>query len=784
MVFCRPPVLNSPIGIQVVMKRILLKSLGIVLLLWFIVDVLMHIMVSTLAVPSFEQVSQQTPSSFIQILDRHGEPLETVRADFQQRRLAWLPLSNYSQTVQALVLLSEDKRFFQHQGVDWFALLNAARNVALGGKVRGASTISMQVVGMIVPELQRQQGVRSYRQKLQQILYAQALELKWSKEQILEAYLNMVPLRGEVVGIRAGAQTFFQKYPSALNQRESALLVAMLRAPNAQPDVLIRRVCDLLQLSWREGHVSLQTKPQCDYLESFVYNALSYPHQYLLDTPQEAPHLAVQLVKAYQHQHLALAENLPSTIDKALQRFVQQRVQSRLIDLFQEKVSDAAVVVLDNKTGEVLAYVGSSGRLSAAKHVDHASALRQAGSTLKPFLYAQALGQKRLTAASLLNDDVLSLDVGSGLYVPQNYDREFKGWVSVRTALASSLNIPAVKTLTMLDIEGFRDTLVRLGLPLTEAGDYYGYSLALGSADVSLLSLTNAYRALANLGVYSPVRWITAEKVSQQTAVVTTGLPPNQSNHTHNAEQLNAWKSQMRQAKPVRIFTPESSWIIGDILSDRYARVPTFGADSALSTPFWTAVKTGTSKDMRDNWTVGWSSRYTVGVWVGNSAGESMRNISGVSGAAPIWHDVMMYLHKNVASVAPVKPDSIITVPIHYSPLIEPGRQEHFLAGTQMQVIRLVSDNTQPMSLMSVISTPTDGTIFAFDPDIPHERQQLKLEARQLNQQLSESIYWTINGEKIGEANPLYWPLRAGKFTLELFSQEGKKLDTIHFQVR
>ena len=320
------------------MKRILLKSLGIIVLLWFVADVAMRLVVSTLAVPTFETISQQTPSSFIQILDRHGEPLETLRADFQQRRLAWLPLSNYSQVVQAIVLLSEDKRFFQHRGVDWFALLNAVRSVALGGKVRGASTISMQVVGMIMPELQRQQGIRTYQQKLRQILYAQALEWKWSKIQILETYLNMVPLRGEVVGIRAGAQTFFQKYPSALNQRESALLVAMLRSPNAPPDVLIRRVCDLLQLSWQEKHVSLQSKPQCDDLESFVYNALSYPHQHLLDTPKEAPHFAVQLVKAYQHQHLALAENLPSTIDKDLQRFVQQRIQSRLVELFQEKV--------------------------------------------------------------------------------------------------------------------------------------------------------------------------------------------------------------------------------------------------------------------------------------------------------------------------------------------------------------------------------------------------------------------------------------------------------------
>lgn len=777
-----------PIGIKTFMKRVFFKSLGAVLLLWFVADVAMRIVVSTLEVPAFEKISQQTPSSFIQVIDRHGEAIEMLRSDFQQRRLAWQSLSSYSKTVQELVLVSEDKRFFQHRGVDWIALLNAIREIASGGKVRGASTISMQVVGMIVPELQRQRGIRTYQQKLRQILYAQALEQAWTKTQILEAYLNMVPLRGEIVGISAGAQTFFQKYPIALNRRESALLVAMLRAPNASSDVLIKRACDLLLLTSQDA--SSQVK-RCPYLDSFVHNALNYPHQYLLDTPQNAPHFAVQLVREYQRQHFPLAEVLPSTIDRALQQFIQQRIQSRLVDLFQEKVSDAAVVVLDNRTGEVLAYVGSSGKLSGAKYVDHASALRQAGSTLKPFLYAQALEQKRLTAASLLNDDILSLDVGSGLYVPQNYDRGFKGWVSVRTALASSLNIPAVKTLTMLDIEAFRDTLVALGLPLTETGDYYGYSLALGSADVTLLSLTNAYRALANLGWYSPIRWIPEEVFSQQRKLFVE-LPVNHNKQNtqeergyRNDDNHQAVRDSLKtQEVPKRVFDQASSWIVGDILSDRYARVPTFGADSALSTPFWTAVKTGTSKDMRDNWTIGWSSQYTVGVWVGNSAGDSMRNISGVSGAAPIWHDVMAYLHNNRPSTQPARPDGVVEQNIKYAPMLEPERQEYFLSGTQMETIRLPIENAVSTSMASFISTPTDGTIFAWDPDIPRDRQRVKIEARQLNQQITEGVYWTINGEKIGNINPIYWELKAGKFTLTLYSQQGRKLDTIYFQVR
>src|SRR5690606_405614 len=263
-------------------------------------------------------------------------------------------------------------------------------------------------------------------------------------------------------------------------------------------------------------------------------------------------------------------------------------------------------------SGQILAYVGSSGDLSSAARVDHARALRQAGSTLKPFLYAQAIEQQRLTMASLLNDSPLDIPTGNGLYIPQNYDKRFSGWVSARTALASSLNIPALRVLLMISPDAFARRLVSLGIPLDQSGDFYGYSLALGSADVTLLSLTNAYRVLANQGRYSRPHFIDMAGAG-----------------THAREVL----------------APGAAWIVGDVLSDRQARAGTFGCDSVLATPVWTAVKTGTSKDMRDNWCLGWSQRYTVGVWVGNSAGASMREVSGVSGAGPIWHDLMGYLH-------------------------------------------------------------------------------------------------------------------------------------------
>ncbi len=724
------------------MKQRLSIFLGIVL----VIALLCRWVISTITLPSFTEIKQQSAASYIQILARDNTPLERIRANFNQRRLEWTALEQFSSAIQEMVLRSEDKRFYQHSGVDWLALGNALVGQVQGEATRGASTISMQLVGMLVPELQRQQGSRRYAQKIQQMFYAMALEGQWSKQQILEAYLNLVPLRGELVGIPAGAQGFFQKYPEALNMRESALLAAMLRAPNADVDKLVQRSCALI-------------KPDsCEYLDRFVSNAVKQRHSQWVDSPTDAPHLARRLISQYRAQHLHISENLPSTIDAPLQRFVQERIHSRLVELFAERVSDAAVVVLDNNSGEVLAYVGTSGQLSTAIDVDHANALRQAGSTLKPFVYAYALDKKRLTAASLLNDDVLSLPVDTGLYIPQNYDRGFKGWVSVRTALASSLNIPAVQALTMLNIEAMRDVLVSLGLPLNETGEFYGYSLALGSADVTLLSLTNAYRALANGGQYRPVSWLPIQN---------TDLSVDNQSSTSAVKQ---------------VLSPESSWIIGDILSDRQARALTFGLDSALSTPFWTAVKTGTSKDMRDNWTVGWSSHYTVGVWVGNSAGESMRHISGVSGAAPIWHDIMQYLHRELPSMQKDKPSEVLAQRIDYEPKVEPSRTEYFLDKTAMKTIRLVGSDV--VDSASFISEPTQGTIIALDPDIPKERQLVKFEAKQLNHQVANDVYWVLNGETLGGQNPLFWPARVGRYTLSLYHKNGRKLDEIRFQVR
>lgn len=736
-------------------------------LLVLVLYLLMRAYVASVAVPSFENIKQRYLSSYISIQDRSGELLENVRQDFQVRRVDWFALEQFSPEIIQAIKDSEDRSFNSHWGVDWLALLKAGTDHLLGRSQRGASTITMQLVGLVFDT--SRQGRRGYGQKLQQLLYAQSLEMAWTKEQILEAYINLVPLRGETIGIPSASRTYFQKYPIGLNKNESAILATMLRSPNAKPERLIRRSCQLLQYQGFD----------CQQVDRIVPNALSNPQAEMWADSRLAPHAARRYLR--QFKPVVGQQILRTSMSKPLQAFVVQRVQQRLQELFAHQVQDAAVVVLHKQTGEVLAYVGSSGDLTRAQHVDHVQALRQAGSTLKPFLYAQALDEQRITAASLLNDNLLNLSEQTGLYVPQNYDRHFRGWVSVRTALGSSLNIPAVRVLTMVGVESFWGLLKRLGLPLNQEPEFYGYSLALGSADIDLLSLTNAYRALANQGLYSPVQWFVQNPPSTESGSTTA-----HENHAQTAPP-SVWSSQHVKEQgsnhqSIRVLGEPAAWIIAHILADRHARAITFGLDSALSTPFWSAVKTGTSKDMRDNWTVGWSADYVVGVWVGNSSGASMRDITGVSGAGPIWHDVMQYLHRYRPSYPPEPVLGLVSQGVNFQESLEPKRQEYFIAGTQMSQVRLAQSLKTPTRLF--IETPADQMIIALDPDIPLSDQKVLLRAQQLGGQLESSLSWWLNGQMLSQSNPYAWPARPGRHLFELKNQAGEVVDSVRLQVR
>ena len=714
------------------------------------------------ATATFDQIKQEFRPSDALILDRHGEVLQRVRVDSTVRRGQWIALADMSPALRTALVLSEDKRFYEHSGVDWRAISSAAWGNLWNTRTRGASTLSMQLAGLLDDDLRVSGGGRSLTQKISQTVSSQVLEAHWRKDQILEAYLNLVPFRGELVGVDALSRTLFGKAASGLDAREAAVAAALVRAPNAKAALVAQRACGVLRLM----QPAPEPRPDCEALDMFTSAALQ---RRAFDASQGiAPHLARRLLAQAQASQNREQRQFQSTLSAPLQRFAVQTLQQQLRELRGRHVEDGALVVLDNASGEVLAWVGSSGQLSAASEVDGVLALRQPGSTLKPFLYAQAIAERRLTAASLLEDSPSQLQTASGLYIPQNYDRRFKGLVSSRTALGASLNVPAVRTLVMVSPEAFGQQLRALGLPLKESGDYYGYSLALGSAEVSLLSLANAYRALANGGRFSQ-----------------TLLQP--------------------QAKPTftRALDDRAAFIVTDMLADPLARARTFGTDSLLTTRFWSAVKTGTSKDMRDNWAVGYSERYTVCVWVGNASGAPMWDVSGTSGAAPVWAALMNQLHAHQPSRAPRPPPGVVQSAIHFGlragqPL-EAARNEWFITGTEQTLFatnsiadstrligisgtkRLKNQAVQPAS-PARITAPADGTLIALDPDIPPERQRLALRAE--GQGKNQNLRWQLDDKPLARGNEALWLPWPGRHVLQLLDARGQVLDEIRLEVR
>jgi penicillin-binding protein 1C len=719
------------------------------------------------AAATFDAVKAAYKPSDLQLLDRNGELLHRLRLDASVRRGQWVRLADISPALRVALVLSEDKRFFEHSGVDWRAVSSAAWANLWNTKTRGASTITMQLAGLLDEDLRRGIGGRSLVQKLGQTVSAQWLERSWRKDQILEAYLNLVPFRGELVGVDALSQTLFGKAAQGLDAREAAVAAALVRAPNAKPQQVARRACAVLQAVQSTTNSSLNTTPpDCADLDTFTAAALQ-GRNYAASTGI-APHVAAQLTQLSQQAQRTLPGTTPiitptsitTTLRAPLQRFAVQTLQQHVRELVGRHVEDAALVVLDNASGEVLAWVGSSGELSRAADVDGVLALRQPGSTLKPFLYAQAIAERRITAASLLEDSATQIQTASGLYIPQNYDRQFKGWVSSRTALGASLNVPAVRTLVMVSPNAFHQQLQRLGLPLLETGNFFGYSLALGSAEVSLLNLTNAYRALGNGGRYGPIRLTPATATTKAT-----------------------------QSKPTAALDARAAFIVGDILSDPLARARTFGTDSVLATRFWSAVKTGTSKDMRDNWALGWSQRYTVGVWVGNASGAPMWDVSGTTGAAPIWATVMHYLHASQASQPPKPPKGVVQTHVQFAlpgvaaqnaPFLEAARQEWFIEGTEQSSFAINSGAASAMNTGARITFPITGTIIALDPDIPPSNQRLVFAASRPGADLR----WLMDGKPLASGATAKWLPWPGKHTVQLTNARGQVLDLVHLEVR
>jgi penicillin-binding protein 1C len=650
--------------------------------------------------PSFNKVqSEYAVSQGTQIfLDRFGQEFHRAYRQQKDRRQRWISLASVPEHVKRNLILIEDKHFYEHRGVDFGAFLSALGQWPTSGRLRGASTITMQLASLLQTE--GRTVAKSLLEKVQQIVHAGLLEIFWTKPQILETYLNLATFRGDLVGIDAAAQGLFQKFPHGLSRDEGLILAALLSSPNARPDRVASKACLFTAVD------------ECKALKQLALKHLQGRAR-LPRRPDLAPHFA-RLIQSK-------APLVTTTLDSRLQQVSVEAVHAHLNGLQAQNVKDAAVIVANHHSGEILAYVGSSAKLSLAPDVDGVRALRQAGSTLKPLLYAQAIDDNLLTSETLLDDSPFRVQTVSGLYRPENYDRTFKGIVPARVALASSLNIPAVRVIDLLGIEPFYRTLVDLGFSLRPVSTY-GHSLSLGAADVSLKQLIEAYTALA---------------------------------HGGRSVVLHIEPRATREGKA--IFRPSTTQTISTILSSKDDRALTFGLDNPLATPYFAAVKTGTSKDMRDNWCLGYDDTYIVGVWVGNFEGSPMWDVSGISGAAPIWRTIMDALH----------PEAYKSQRPYVTELAQTSRPKPHFAPYLPEPIEILY--------------PQDKALIAFDPDIPAENQAIVLEH---SGSQTQTVLWQLDEVFLTSDVVKISDLASGRHRLRLFSKDRELLKQIGFEIR
>ncbi len=533
--------------------------------------------------------------------DRNGLVLRSTRAgDGSLQR--WLSLAEIDPDLLEAFVAGEDHRFYEHHGVDGRAVGRALKDNLRARRVRsGASTITMQLARLLQPG-----AGRTWHGKVIQTFWALRLEAHLSKQQILEQYLNRVPLGQGTVGVDAAAALYFNASATRLSLGQAALLAGLASAPSTDnPFVAPERARSRRALVLgRIGRYGYATADQVDRASREpLVPARATP-------PFLAPHFTSRVL---QWLDTSAARGVWRTsLDLPLQTALEAEVRHTVNTLSDRGVREAALVVLDNVTGELLAWVGSPDFWAdSAGQVDMVVSPRQPGSALKPFLYGLAF-DRGYTPASVLPDVPRAYPTSTGPYQPRNYDRRFHGPVRAREALASSYNVPAVELADRVGAATLLRVLHGAGFgSLTRSAQYYGLGLALGNGDVSLLELANGYRGLAAGGVWRTVEW--------------RSVGPGQ-----------------RSAEDRRFISAGSAALVLDILSDPTARIPGFGVETPFDFPFPAAVKTGTSHHFTDNWAVGVTGGFTVAVWVGNFDGQPMRGVSGVTGAGPLLHRAML----------------------------------------------------------------------------------------------------------------------------------------------
>ena len=613
--------------------------------------------------PDPHLLSNSLPSLSTKIFDRNGTLLYKIYRD-ENRTL--IKLSNLPQHLVDATIAAEDKSFYQHKGLDFTAIIRALFNNFTCWvdsdsctSIQGASTITQQLVknSLLTPE-------RTIIRKLKEAVLALWIEQIFTKDEILELYFNYVPYGGTAYGIEEGSRYYLDKASSELNLAESALLAGLPIAPTTlspfgiNPYLAKHRQDQVLDRMVIEEYI---TKSQADLAKSTPLTFATHGNGIL--APHFVMYIQSQLVNEYGKDlvHYGGLE-VTTTLDLSLQQILEENIRTELTSLKHLNVGNGAGIILDARTGEILAMAGSRDffDLEHDGQVNATLSSRQPGSAIKPLTYSLALTNGLSPSTRIDDSPICFTSSGQAPYCPKNYDGKFHGNVTLRTALASSYNIPAIKLLNSLGVDRLVGLARKLGITTWDDPSQYGLALTLGGGNVTLLELASAYATFARGGTYLPTQ-----------AILTT------TNH-HILPTTTISKAK-------QVLSPEVSYQISNILSDNQARSPAFGLNSVLSIRgHEVAVKTGTSNDLRDNWTLGYTSDYVVAIWVGNNDNTPMSQVaSGITGASPIWASTMQTLLKGSSPHKFHVPTNLVQVNLSCSGT---PHYDYFVPGTQPKI--------------------------------------------------------------------------------------------------
>ena len=706
--------------------------------------------------------------------DRNDKLICILSADGGRVR-TWVALDEINPETQRVFIELEDKRFYKHFGLDFLAIGRASLdNIKYRKFVSGASTITQQLAKNILDVKKR-----TIPNKIIEAFLAIYLEIRYSKAEILENYFNRIYYGNLIGGINTAAEFYFKKAPRNLNLKESVVLALLAKSPVSNPlrlynDSLGKEINDRLNYL---ADLKIITRETQEYYKKIPLSTNSSLNEDLL-----APNF-LNFVLQEERRAGHKRTKIQTTLDYELQVYIVNVLQEEFRRLREKNINNAAVIVIENKSGEILAYVGSAD-FSDVKHggqIDGVQSYRQPGSAIKPFMYYLAL-ENGFSPATILPDIKMSFKAGNGVYNPRNYDDQYRGPVTLRNALGNSLNIPAVYLLSKMDSGKFLVLLQRLGFDnLKRNPDHYGLGLVLGNGEVSLYELSKAYVCLANAGVYFK-------------------------------KLLYAKDAKLES---LSLLASDKVFLITDILNDNSARELAFGRNNNLNFRFPAASKTGTTKEFRDNWAISYTTEITVGVWVGNHDQSIMHNSSGITGAGPILRKIILKANEKYPAAEFIRPAAIVSSNICLESGLLVGRncsktkQELFTPDNlpreicaEHQIVReqnmfiypviykawleenfpeqeyQIRGNTETKQAKLIILYPPDNTYYAVDPVINKQDQKITFK---INNDLETK--WYVNNKFIGISSldkNAFWQLERGSYMIEAIQGKQKAISKIN----